>query len=116
MSIMSLTVSELDEAENTGVAGDLSAMFDSSLQISEKRASGASIGSALNTSHAIDSSRRRSTDEYSKAGLLDMSVATIGNDMSTIGGLSSALGGDIEDSTAHMSFSHMFDESEKTNL
>ena len=109
-------MSELDEAEAVGVAGDLSAMFDSSLQISDKRASGASIGTSLTSNNGIDSTRRRSTDETSKAGLLDMSVATIGNDMSNLTGLNSALGGDVEDSAAHMSFSNMFDDSEKNNV
>ena len=114
MSIMSLTVSELDGNDDVGVAGDLSAMFDSSLQISDKRVSNASTGSSLNANaSALD---RRRSDGESKAGLLDMSVATIGNDMSTVGGLSSALGGEIEDSHADMSFSHMFDDSEKNNV
>jgi len=114
LSLMSLTVSELDGDEGPGVAGDLSAMFDSSLQITDKRVSGASIGSSLNTSNALDP-RRQSTEN--KAALLDMSVATIGNDMSNLGGFSGpALGGDVEDSQAEMSFSHMFDDSDRNNL
>jgi hypothetical protein len=105
MSIMSLTLSEVDGNDDVGVAGDLSSMFDSSLQISEKRTS---TGSSL-----LTGDRRQSTE---KGQLLDMSVATIGNDMSTIGGFGSALGGEIEDSQAHMSFSHMFDDSDKHNV
>jgi len=128
MSLMSLTVSELDEneSETNGQPGDLSAMFDSSMQISDNKrtasvvpanatSAGGGVGNIMErTNSGTEGFRRKSQDD---AKLLDMSVATIGNDMSTVGGLSSTVGaGEVEDSAAHMSFSNMFDESDKNNV